>query len=92
MKRESIPMDESDLAADALTVAQVLRDLGPREREEITTAAFESALQALPEVDRMAVQRTAGKLSGRVRGIGNRTALATPLGVGAIGVLWAGQP
>lgn len=89
MKEEPLPMSENDVTTDALTIAQVLRGLGPREREEITTAAFETALQALPEADRLAIQRLANVLSDRVRGIGDRMALEV---LGAVGVLWAGQP
>ena len=89
MKEDPLPMSENDVTTDALTIAQVLRGLGPREREEITAAAFEAALQALPEADRLAIQRLASVLSDRVRGIGDRMALEV---LGAIGVLWAGQP
>ena len=89
MKEEPLPMNENDVTTDAITVAQVLRGLGPREREEITAAAFEAALQALPEADRLAVQRLGNVLSDRVRGIGDRMALEV---LGAVGLSWAGQP
>ena len=89
MKGKPLPMKENDVATNALTIAQILRDLGPREREEITAAAFEAALQALPKADRLVLQRLADVLSDRVRGIGDQTALAI---LGAIGTLWAGQP
>jgi hypothetical protein len=82
-------MNESNATADVLAVAQVLRGLGPREREEIAIAAFESALQALPEADRLVLERMAARLSGRVRGIGDQKALAI---LGAIGLLWVGEP
>jgi len=88
-KGESTPMNENDSTTGALTVAQVLRDLAPREREVITTAAFEAALQALPAADRLALQRLANTLSDRVRDVGDRMALDI---LGAVGVLWAGQP
>lgn len=89
MKEEPLPMNENDVTTDALTIAQVLHGLGPREREEITTAAFDAAFQALPEADRLAIQRLANVLSDRVRGIGDRMAMEV---LGAVGVLWAGQP
>lgn len=89
MKEEPLPMSENDVTTDALIIAQVLRGLGPREREEIMAAAFEAALQALPEADRLAIRRLANVLSDRVRGIGDRMALEV---LGAVGVLWAGQP
>jgi hypothetical protein len=89
MKGEPLPMNENDVTTDALTIAQVLRGLGPREREEITAAAFDAALQALPEADRLAIHRLANVLSDRVRGIGDRMALDI---LGAVGVLWAGRP
>lgn len=82
-------MNENDSNVDALTVAQVLRGLGPREREEITTATFEAALESLPEADRVALQRLVKVLSDRVRGVGDQMALDI---LGAVGVLWAGQP
>lgn len=89
MKEKALPMNDSNSTTDALAVAQVLRNLGPREREEIAAAAFEAALQALPEADRLALRGLATQLSDRVRGIGERTALSI---LGAVGVLWAGQP
>jgi len=82
-------MNENDVTAEALAIAQVLRDLGPREREEITAAAFEAALQALPEAERLAIRRSAEALTGRVRGVGGRMALSI---LGAVGILWAGRP
>ena len=82
-------MDQNDVTAEALAVAQALRNLGPREREEMTVAAFEAALAALPEAERLAVRRSAEALTGRVRGVGDRMALSI---VGAIGVFWAGRP
>ena len=89
MKEEPLPMSENDVTTDALIIAQVLRGLGPREREEIMAAAFAAALQALPEAARLAIRRLANVLSDRVRGIGDRMALEV---LGAVGVLWAGQP
>jgi len=82
-------MDQNDINAEALAVAQALRNLGPREREEITNAAFEAALATLPEAERLAVRRSAEALTGRVRGVGDRMALSI---VGAVGVFWAGRP
>ena len=89
VKGVPLSMNKNDLTMDALTVAQALRDLGPRERDEITGAVFNAALQALPEADRLALQRLANTLSDRVRGVGDRMALDI---LGAVGVLWAGRP
>jgi hypothetical protein len=82
-------MNDSNLNGDTPTVTQALRALGPREREELTAAAFASALEALPEADRAALRRMTRDLSEQWRGIGERMALSV---LGAIGVLWAGRP
>jgi hypothetical protein len=82
-------MNDTNSNGDTPTVAQVLRALGPREREEMITAAFALALEALPEADRAALRRMARDLSEQWRGIGERMALSI---LGAIGVLWAGRP
>lgn len=82
------PVNETDARHDARTVTQILRDLPPRERDEVLAGAVTSALAALPEADRAALKRMAGDLTDTVRGIGDRTALAV---LGAIGMLWAGR-
>ena len=73
---------------DALTISQVLRDLGPRQRQEVVSEALAAALQDMPEEERGKIQKMAEELSDRIRNVGDRIALEI---LGVIGTLWARQ-
>jgi hypothetical protein len=73
---------------DTATINQVLRDLSPRQRQEIVSEALLAALQDMPDEERRKIQKMAEELSDRIRNVGNRIALEV---LGVIGTLWARQ-